>query len=165
MTFDYSGFEPMDEHGSRFMNRTRKDDYGLRMQVAGPWRKEGCRGPSKASFQWMKILVFRRDEGKCQSCGVTVRYAAKGSPEVQHIIPRSVIAAEQYPGQDFYYETTNYLTRRTTKVPHAWYVNAGSCGHNLVLLCRACHVRTFSTGYGGVPVLPRRLDAFAEAGT
>ena len=114
--FEYTGFEATDGHGSVFVNKTKKNGYGLRYQVAGAWKKKGCTYPERRSFVWMKILVYRRDKGICQSCGGNCR----SDGEVQHIIPK----------------------------------NGGGevCGHNLVLLCRQCHIKTFKgRRYGGVP--------------
>jgi hypothetical protein len=149
--FDYTGFEPMDDHGSRFHNRKKTDQYGLRYQVAGPFKPEGCAvaEPRHKSYGWMRVLVWRRDERKCQSCGVTVqidkswkevketRAESDTWGEVQHIVPK------KDGGTD--------------------------CGHNLVLLCRKCHVATFRRGYGGIPNLTfnpkenRQIEDFTSA--
>jgi len=138
LAFDYTGFEPIDPHGSRFHNVTRKDEYGLRYQVAGPYKPEGCAAWESKSFGWMRVLVWRRDARRCQACGLdcTVRGLDKAwnpaiedsDGEVQHILPRR---------------------------------NGGeNCGHNLVLLCRVCHVKTFrNANYAGIPSQPPGAQA------
>lgn len=141
--FDYGGFEPIDDHGSRFHNMSKTDEFGLRFQVAGPAKPEGCdvAEPRSKSFGWMRILTWRRDGRQCQSCGIicTKRgFDVNWNPtvletdgEAQHILPR------RDGGSD--------------------------CGHNLVLLCRRCHVKTFrNANYAGIPGQPpgsqARLD-------
>lgn len=89
-------------------------------QRAAPWRPEGCKYGADRSFAWNARLVRRRDKGRCVSCG------AKGE-EVQHIIPRSILAK-------------NFGVTRDG--PSWLWRNLGNCPHNLVLLCRPCHDRT-----------------------
>jgi len=164
MTFDYTGFLPMDEHGSRFVNRQRRDKYRLRYQVAGPWRPEGCEYDFRdCSFSWMKVLVMRRDQMLCQSCGMqtTLPHWNNRNPdqtrtEIQHIIPVT--------------EFLNQMNREAKNQGSSVFVSrqsmqgqyAGICGHNLVTLCRRCHLKTFRMGYKGVPTIPSKGTTMEE---
>ena len=149
MSFDYTRYKPMDEHGSRWANPQR-------VQVAGPWNRRGCDYDFRGcSFSWMKELVRRRDEMTCQSCGVeTILSGWEGRPdmkraEVQHIIPVTVLLARL---NEFRAQVTPMISPFDRASAEGQYL--GLCGHNLVLLCRRCHLRTFKRGYAGVPAVP-----------
>ena len=141
LTFDYSNFKPMNDHGSRFVHTERKDDMGYRLQVSAPWKSEGCDyDGDMISFAWAAKLTLRRDNALCQWCG------EKGE-EVHHIIPvLAIVRGQGYQG--------DYDRRCWTQY--------GNCGHNLVTLCHTCHKEeTHPQPDPEIPpLLVRRLDEF-----
>lgn len=135
---------PIGPHGGRLQHQVRTDEHGLRYQVAAPWRKEGCKERADISLAWMKVLVWRRDGGTCQVCGA---HGKEARMEVQHIVPLVDLAADG--------DSAAYLRVAPGGI--------GACGHNLVLLCRTCHLKTNRHGYAGVPGLSLGKQQMLEA--
>lgn len=148
-------------HGGRLVRR------GSRFQRAGPWRKAGCDYLADRSFEWNAVLVYRRDNGRCQSCGRTVKPRTSGirwgalarvddpdavDGQVQHILPRIQIAKLKGLVGDLKWERRwQHLNRNPSRASPSWYLQLGNCPHNLVTLCKDCHQETFK----GLPGKPK----------
>ncbi len=138
----YEGYEAMDKHGARWrkIDKSIRDNNGLRYQIGGPWSNDGCTHNPNFSHAWAREIVRRRDADKCQSCG---RVTKEG--EVQHIIPRTTLATMTGLKER---TARNYLTNT---VHASIYLALGNCPHNLAWLCKRCHKSTFKLGYAGIP--------------